>query len=194
MRLQSGLVRQAQVQFLWYGTRASQEKSGAYLFLPSNEGARVGPEPGSDPNRTSFTGIHSFFLLQLYSSSEPPLVRVSRGPVYSDITSHFQHFTHRVRLYHLDGNRTFVSCYYMVINSKLGLFPRVRWFLSLQCMLGDPWRFQIWWTSGQRSTTSSPCGLSLMLPVATISTRTSMVFRSVPVFSKHNRLRETHFC
>ncbi|XP_056875511.1 alpha-mannosidase 2 isoform X1 [Takifugu flavidus] len=78
VRLQSGLVRQVQVQFLWYGTRASQEKSGAYLFLPSNEGAR------------------------LYSSSEPPLVRVSRGPVYSDITSHFQHFTHRVRLYHLD--------------------------------------------------------------------------------------------
>ncbi|XP_037607714.1 alpha-mannosidase 2 [Sebastes umbrosus] len=80
LRLQSGLVRQVQVQFLWYGTRKIRDKSGAYLFLPGEEGA------------------------QLYSSSEPPLVRVSRGPVFSDITSYFQHFTHRVRLYHLDGH------------------------------------------------------------------------------------------
>uniref|UniRef100_H3CAT2 Alpha-mannosidase n=1 Tax=Tetraodon nigroviridis TaxID=99883 RepID=H3CAT2_TETNG len=74
VRLQSGLVRQLQVQFLWYGTRASQEKSGAYLFLPSQEGA------------------------QLYSSPEPPLVRVSRGPVFSDITTRFQHVTHRAEV------------------------------------------------------------------------------------------------
>uniref|UniRef100_A0A3Q3M1G7 Alpha-mannosidase n=1 Tax=Mastacembelus armatus TaxID=205130 RepID=A0A3Q3M1G7_9TELE len=79
LRLQSGLVRQVQVQFLWYGTRTgmNQDKSGAYLFLPGEEGP--------------------------YSFSEPPLVRVSRGPVFSDITSCFQHFTHTVRLYHLDG-------------------------------------------------------------------------------------------
>ncbi|TKS85126.1 Alpha-mannosidase 2x [Collichthys lucidus] len=82
LRLQSGLVRQVQVQFLWYGTRtrANPNKSGAYLFLPGEEGA------------------------QLYSSSELPLVRVSRGPVFSDITSCFRHFTHRVRLYHLEGH------------------------------------------------------------------------------------------
>ncbi|XP_038589012.1 alpha-mannosidase 2-like [Micropterus salmoides] len=80
LRLQSGLVRQVQVQFLWYGTRANRDKSGAYLFLPGEEG----PQP--------------------YSSSEPPLVRVSRGPVFSDITSCFRHFTHRVRLYHVDGH------------------------------------------------------------------------------------------
>ncbi|XP_040014049.1 alpha-mannosidase 2 [Xiphias gladius] len=82
LRLQSGLVRQVQIQFLWYGTRVgvNQDKSGAYLFLPGEEGA------------------------QLYSSSEPPLVRVSRGPIFSDITSCFQHFTHTVRLYHLDGH------------------------------------------------------------------------------------------
>lgn len=80
LRLRSGLVRQVQVQFLWYGTRTRADKSGAYLFLPGEEGA------------------------QLYSSSEPPLVRVSRGPVFSDITSCFPHFTHRVRLYHLDGH------------------------------------------------------------------------------------------
>uniref|UniRef100_UPI0037E97BF9 alpha-mannosidase 2 isoform X2 n=1 Tax=Semicossyphus pulcher TaxID=241346 RepID=UPI0037E97BF9 len=80
LRLQSGLVRQVQVQFLWYGTTSSRDKSGAYLFMPGPEGA------------------------QLYSSSEPPLVRVSRGPIFSDITSCFRHFTHRVRLYHLDGH------------------------------------------------------------------------------------------
>ncbi|AWP14773.1 putative alpha-mannosidase 2-like [Scophthalmus maximus] len=82
LRLRSGLVRQVQVQFLWYGTRtgANRDKSGAYLFLPGEEGA------------------------QLYSSSEPPLVRVSRGLVFSDITSYFRHFTHTVRLLHLDGH------------------------------------------------------------------------------------------
>uniref|UniRef100_A0AAX7T9D2 mannosyl-oligosaccharide 1,3-1,6-alpha-mannosidase n=1 Tax=Astatotilapia calliptera TaxID=8154 RepID=A0AAX7T9D2_ASTCA len=81
LRLQSGLVRKIQVQFLWYGTRTgSRDKSGAYLFLPADEGA------------------------QLYISSEPPLVRISRGPIFSDITSHFPHFTHTVRLFHLDGH------------------------------------------------------------------------------------------
>lgn len=82
LRLQSGLIREVQVQFLWYGTRTggNRDKSGAYLFLPGEEGP------------------------QLYSSSDPPLVRVSRGPIFSDITSCFRHFTHRVRLYHLAGH------------------------------------------------------------------------------------------
>uniref|UniRef100_A0A673AQE2 Alpha-mannosidase n=1 Tax=Sphaeramia orbicularis TaxID=375764 RepID=A0A673AQE2_9TELE len=80
LRLQSGLVRQVQVQFLWYGTRTRGDKSGAYLFLPGEDGP------------------------QLYSSSEPPLVRVTSGPVFSDITSCFRHFKHTVRLYHLDGH------------------------------------------------------------------------------------------
>uniref|UniRef100_A0A3Q2NZX8 Glycosyl hydrolase family 38 C-terminal domain-containing protein n=1 Tax=Fundulus heteroclitus TaxID=8078 RepID=A0A3Q2NZX8_FUNHE len=43
VRLQSGLVRQVQVQFLWYGTRTSGDKSGAYLFLPGGEGPQVSP-------------------------------------------------------------------------------------------------------------------------------------------------------
>ncbi len=119
MRLQSGLVRQVQVQFLWYGTRtgANRDKSGAYLFLPGEEGSQVRPdpdpelEPQSSLNQISQSGTQCLCLflsvahLQLYSSSEPPLVRVSRGPIFSDITSCFRHFTHRVRLYHLDGNQ-----------------------------------------------------------------------------------------
>uniref|UniRef100_A0A1A8RM34 Alpha-mannosidase n=3 Tax=Nothobranchius rachovii TaxID=451742 RepID=A0A1A8RM34_9TELE len=82
LRLQSGLVRQVQVKFLWYGTRTSahKDKSGAYLFLPGEEG----PQP--------------------YLSSDPPLMRVTRGPIFSDITSCFKHFTHTVRVFHLDGH------------------------------------------------------------------------------------------
>lgn len=46
LRLQSGLVRKVQVQFLWYGTRTgSRDKSGAYLFLPGDEGSQVRPRP-----------------------------------------------------------------------------------------------------------------------------------------------------
>uniref|UniRef100_A0A8C6ULK5 mannosyl-oligosaccharide 1,3-1,6-alpha-mannosidase n=1 Tax=Neogobius melanostomus TaxID=47308 RepID=A0A8C6ULK5_9GOBI len=76
----SGLmqVRQVQVQFLWYGTRSDhRDKSGAYLFLPGDEGEQV--------------------------SVTAPLVRVSVGPVFSDITSCFPHVTHRVRLFHIKG-------------------------------------------------------------------------------------------
>ncbi|XP_029025296.1 alpha-mannosidase 2 isoform X2 [Betta splendens] len=82
LRMKSGLVRQLQVQFLWYGTRSgfNQDKSGAYLFLPGKEGA------------------------QPYPFAQPPLVRISRGPIFSDVTSCFRHFTHTVRLYHLDGH------------------------------------------------------------------------------------------
>ncbi|XP_034752948.1 alpha-mannosidase 2 [Etheostoma cragini] len=43
LRLRSGLVRKVQVQFLWYGTRTgvNRDKSGAYLFLPGEEGAQI---------------------------------------------------------------------------------------------------------------------------------------------------------
>lgn len=81
LRLRSGQVRQVQVQFLWYGTRSDRrDKSGAYLFLPGDEGA------------------------QPYYWSEPPVVRVSVGPVFSDITSCFPHVTHTVRLFHIKGH------------------------------------------------------------------------------------------
>uniref|UniRef100_A0A8C6UJ81 Alpha-mannosidase n=1 Tax=Neogobius melanostomus TaxID=47308 RepID=A0A8C6UJ81_9GOBI len=80
LRLHSGQVRQVQVQFLWYGTRSDhRDKSGAYLFLPGDEGEQV-------------------------SVTAAPLVRVSVGPVFSDITSCFPHVTHRVRLFHIKGH------------------------------------------------------------------------------------------
>lgn len=81
LRLSSGQVRQVQVQFLWYGTRSDRrDKSGAYLFLPGDEGAKP------------------------YEWAAPPLVRVSVGPVFSDITSCSPHVTHRVRLFHIKGH------------------------------------------------------------------------------------------
>lgn len=43
---QSGVTHEVKVQFLWYGTRAGREKSGAYLFLPERDGARVSVLPG----------------------------------------------------------------------------------------------------------------------------------------------------
>nr|XP_033503508.1 alpha-mannosidase 2 [Epinephelus lanceolatus] len=60
LRLQSGLLRQLHVQFLWYGTRtrANRDKSGAYLFLPGEEGAQVRPQP--QPFRTRTRTISTF--------------------------------------------------------------------------------------------------------------------------------------
>lgn len=52
----------------------------------------------------------SLALHQLYSQSEPPLIRVSRGPVFSDITTYFRHFTHTLRLYQLEGNACVCVC------------------------------------------------------------------------------------
>ncbi|KAM4635196.1 alpha-mannosidase 2 isoform 1-T2 [Polymixia lowei] len=76
--LDDGLERHVQVKFFWYGTTSNRDKSGAYLFLPDGEA-------------------------KPYTPSQPSLVRVTRGPIFSDITSIFQHVTHVTRLYHVDG-------------------------------------------------------------------------------------------
>ncbi|XP_055484352.1 alpha-mannosidase 2 [Psammomys obesus] len=66
------------VQFLWYGTTNKRDRSGAYLFLPDGQG-------------------------QPYVSLRQPSVRVTRGRIYSEITSFFDHVTHKVRLYNTEG-------------------------------------------------------------------------------------------
>lgn len=66
------------VQFLWYGTTNKRDRSGAYLFLPDGQG-------------------------QPYVSLRQPSVRVTRGRIYSEITSFFDHVTHKVRLYDTQG-------------------------------------------------------------------------------------------
>lgn len=83
------------------------EEPGQERSLPVPAGGGGGPGKTRTTNRTTDQVEPGLKCRpahpQLYSSSEPPLVRVSRGPVFSDITSCFRHFTHTVRLYHLDG-------------------------------------------------------------------------------------------
>lgn len=69
------------IQFWWYGTTSNRDKSGAYLFLPNGEA-------------------------QPYTSSEPPILKITRGPLFSEVMCIYQHFTHLVRLsnvYGIDG-------------------------------------------------------------------------------------------
>ncbi|RXN17537.1 alpha-mannosidase 2 [Labeo rohita] len=66
------------VQFFWYGTTSNKDKSGAYLFLPDKEAT-------------------------IYSSYQPPVVRVTKGPLFSEVTTTFQHITHTLRLYNIQG-------------------------------------------------------------------------------------------
>ncbi|XP_030624910.1 alpha-mannosidase 2 isoform X2 [Chanos chanos] len=75
---EDGSEHQVKVEFMWYGTTSSKDKSGAYLFLPDGEATR-------------------------YSSSQPPVIRVTKGPVYSEVTTTFTHVTHTVRLYNIKG-------------------------------------------------------------------------------------------
>ncbi|XP_074456795.1 alpha-mannosidase 2x isoform X12 [Larus michahellis] len=65
-------------EFLVYGTRTSKDKSGAYLFLPDGEA-------------------------KPYAPKDPPVVRVTEGPLFSEVTSYYQHVQTMVRLYNVPG-------------------------------------------------------------------------------------------
>uniref|UniRef100_UPI00398F1BDD alpha-mannosidase 2 isoform X2 n=1 Tax=Pristiophorus japonicus TaxID=55135 RepID=UPI00398F1BDD len=78
---EDGREHQINIQFWWYGTTSNRDKSGAYLFMPNGEA-------------------------KPYVSSEPPILRISRGPLFSEMVCIYQHFTHTVRLsnvYGIDG-------------------------------------------------------------------------------------------
>uniref|UniRef100_A0A671Q5C5 Alpha-mannosidase n=1 Tax=Sinocyclocheilus anshuiensis TaxID=1608454 RepID=A0A671Q5C5_9TELE len=64
--------------FVLYGTTSNKDKSGAYLFLPDKEAT-------------------------IYSPSQPPVVRVTKGPLFSEVTTTFMHITHTLRLYNIQG-------------------------------------------------------------------------------------------
>ncbi|XP_040842072.1 alpha-mannosidase 2 isoform X1 [Ochotona curzoniae] len=66
------------LQFSWYGTTNKRDKSGAYLFLPDGSA-------------------------KTYIFAKPPLVMVTRGRMYSEVSCFLDHITHRVRLYHIQG-------------------------------------------------------------------------------------------
>ena len=90
LRLQSGLVRQLQVQFLLYGTTSNRDKSGAYLFLPGKEGGQVRPEPGSSLSLSLSLCplVHCECLSPSCSSTSPQNLPWSGSPeVRSSLTS-----------------------------------------------------------------------------------------------------------
>lgn len=43
------------------------------------------------------------FPPQTYIFAKPPLVMVTRGRMYSEVSCFLDHITHRVRLYHIQG-------------------------------------------------------------------------------------------
>ncbi|KAF7702200.1 alpha-mannosidase 2x [Silurus meridionalis] len=67
-----------QIQFLTYGTRASKDKSGAYLFLPDG-------------------------IATPYIQKEPPTVRVVEGPLFSEVVTYYQHFQQTIRIHNVPG-------------------------------------------------------------------------------------------
>uniref|UniRef100_A0A8C1R8N1 Alpha-mannosidase n=1 Tax=Cyprinus carpio TaxID=7962 RepID=A0A8C1R8N1_CYPCA len=75
LEVRSHLIK---VEFVWYGTTSNKDKSGAYLFLPDKEAT-------------------------IYSPSQPPVVRVTKGPLFSEVTTTFTHITHTLRLYNIQG-------------------------------------------------------------------------------------------
>ncbi|XP_060115905.1 alpha-mannosidase 2x isoform X3 [Heteronotia binoei] len=81
-------ARRLQSQFLIYGTRSTKDKSGAYLFLPDGEA-------------------------KPYMPKDPPVVRVTEGPFFSEVAVYYQHVQEVVRLYNLpgvDGLSLEISC------------------------------------------------------------------------------------
>uniref|UniRef100_A0A8P0TTY6 Mannosidase alpha class 2A member 2 n=1 Tax=Canis lupus familiaris TaxID=9615 RepID=A0A8P0TTY6_CANLF len=70
--------RRVDMEFLIYGTRASKDKSGAYLFLPDREA-------------------------QPYIPKDPPVLRVTEGPFFSEVVAYYEHIRQVVRLYNLPG-------------------------------------------------------------------------------------------
>ncbi|XP_051529758.1 alpha-mannosidase 2-like isoform X1 [Myxocyprinus asiaticus] len=79
MRLEEdGSEHQVRVEFVWYGTTSNKDKSGAYLFLPDKEATS-------------------------YSPSQPAVIRVTKGPLFSEVTTTFTHITHTLRLYSIQG-------------------------------------------------------------------------------------------
>ncbi|KAM4809146.1 alpha-mannosidase 2 [Rhinophrynus dorsalis] len=77
-RKEDGKMHQVKVDFTWYGTTNNRDKSGAYLFIPDGEA-------------------------KPYVISDPPVVRVSHGSIFSEVVCFFKHLTHTVRLYNVQG-------------------------------------------------------------------------------------------
>ncbi|XP_075458062.1 alpha-mannosidase 2 isoform X2 [Ascaphus truei] len=75
---ENGNTHHTKVEFAWYGTTSNKDKSGAYLFIPDGEA-------------------------KPYIISDPPIVRVSHGSIFSEVVCILNHMTHTVRLYNVQG-------------------------------------------------------------------------------------------
>lgn len=93
-------------EFLVYGTRTSKDKSGAYLFLPDGEAKvwnRLCPLAGSYAHSQGWQPQLSPPSPQPYAPKDPPVVRVTEGPLFSEVASYYQHVHTVVRLYNVPG-------------------------------------------------------------------------------------------
>ncbi|KAK0679652.1 MA2A1 mannosidase, partial [Pygoscelis papua] len=73
-----GKNHQMKVEFAWYGTTSNRDKSGAYLFLPDGDA-------------------------KPYIFTDPPIIRVAHGRIFSEVVCFFHHVTHTMRLYKVQG-------------------------------------------------------------------------------------------
>uniref|UniRef100_A0A3P9HFT2 Glycosyl hydrolase family 38 C-terminal domain-containing protein n=1 Tax=Oryzias latipes TaxID=8090 RepID=A0A3P9HFT2_ORYLA len=89
-----------EIPVVWNHNKQGQEWC---IPVPAWAGGGTGEICTSDRDASS---VPLTFILPPRSPTplSPPLVRVSRGPIFSDITSCFQHVTHTVRLFHLEGH------------------------------------------------------------------------------------------
>ncbi|NXN06479.1 MA2A1 mannosidase, partial [Indicator maculatus] len=69
---------QMKMEFAWYGTTSNRDKSGAYLFLPDGDA-------------------------KPYIFTDPPIIRVAHGRIFSEVVCFFHHVTHTMRLYKVQG-------------------------------------------------------------------------------------------
>ncbi|NWY18875.1 MA2A1 mannosidase, partial [Aphelocoma coerulescens] len=75
---EDGKNHQMKVEFAWYGTTSNRDKSGAYLFLPDGDA-------------------------KPYIFTDPPVIRVAHGKIFSEVVCFFHHMTHTMRLYKVQG-------------------------------------------------------------------------------------------
>ncbi|XP_065517504.1 alpha-mannosidase 2 isoform X7 [Lathamus discolor] len=75
---EDGKNHQMKVEFAWYGTTSNRDKSGAYLFLPDGDA-------------------------KPYIFTDPPTIRVAHGSIFSEVLCFFNHVTHSMRLYKVQG-------------------------------------------------------------------------------------------
>lgn len=77
-RMDEDQEQRIDMELLVYGTRASKDKSGAYLFLPDDQA-------------------------KPYVPKNPPVLRVTEGPFFSEVVACYEHVHQVVRLYNLEG-------------------------------------------------------------------------------------------